>query len=43
MFSTATIVRTMQKLGYTGFTALRFILKDEVDSSSEFSIVEKDR
>lgn len=39
--STATIVRTMQKLGYTGFTAFKIHLKDEVDSSSEFSIVEK--
>jgi len=39
--STATIVRTMQKLGYSGFTAFKIHLKDDFDSSTEFSIVEK--
>ncbi|MDY0394583.1 MurR/RpiR family transcriptional regulator [Virgibacillus halophilus] len=39
--STATIVRTMQKLGYSGFTAFKIHLKDEFAASPEFSIVEK--
>jgi DNA-binding MurR/RpiR family transcriptional regulator len=39
--STATIVRTMQKLGYSGFTSFKIHLKDEFDSISDFSIVEK--
>ncbi|WP_269411947.1 MurR/RpiR family transcriptional regulator [Lentibacillus daqui] len=39
--STATIVRTMQKLGYSGFTAFKIHLKDEFDASPAFSAVEK--
>ncbi|MFC7395007.1 MurR/RpiR family transcriptional regulator [Scopulibacillus cellulosilyticus] len=39
--STATIVRTMQKLGYGGFTAFKIHLKDEFDSNPKFSIIEK--
>ncbi|MFC4618668.1 MurR/RpiR family transcriptional regulator [Camelliibacillus cellulosilyticus] len=39
--STATIVRAMQKLGYSGFTAFKIHLKDEFQLNPQFSIVEK--
>ncbi|MCO7174989.1 MurR/RpiR family transcriptional regulator [Sporolactobacillus kofuensis] len=39
--STATIVRTMKKLGYDGFTSFKIRLKDEHQLSPEFSVVEK--
>ncbi|WP_139691977.1 MurR/RpiR family transcriptional regulator [Sporolactobacillus terrae] len=39
--STATIVRTMKKLGYDGFTSFKIHLKDEHRRSPEFSVVEK--
>ncbi|MET1249931.1 MurR/RpiR family transcriptional regulator [Sporolactobacillus sp. STCC-11] len=39
--STATIVRTMKKLGYEGFTSFKIRLKDEHQLAPEFSVVEK--
>lgn len=39
--STATIVRTMQKLGYSGYTTFKIYLKNEFNTSSAFSVVEK--
>lgn len=39
--STATIVRAMQKLGYSGFTSFKIRLKDENAENSKFSAVEK--
>ncbi|MCL1631472.1 MurR/RpiR family transcriptional regulator [Sporolactobacillus sp. CPB3-1] len=39
--STATIVRTMKKLGYDGFTSFKIRLKDEHRRTPEFSVVEK--
>lgn len=39
--STATIVRTMKKLGYDGFTSFKIRLKDEHQLTPEFSIVEQ--
>jgi DNA-binding MurR/RpiR family transcriptional regulator len=39
--STATIVRTMKKLGYNGFTDFKIRLKDENDQNPNFSIIEQ--
>lgn len=39
--STSTIVRTMKKKGYEGFTAFKHHLKDEQNTSINFSKVEK--
>ncbi|MFX3616561.1 MAG: MurR/RpiR family transcriptional regulator [Sporolactobacillus sp.] len=39
--STATIVRAMQKLGYSGFTSFKIRLKDEHTENTMFSAVEK--
>lgn len=39
--STATIVRTMKKLGYEGFTSFKIRLKDEHRLAPEFSVIEK--
>lgn len=38
--STATITRTMQKIGYTGFTAFKIHIKDEI-SDPDFDVIEK--
>lgn len=39
--STSTIVRTMKKKGYEGFTAFKYHLKDESNTTLNFSNVEK--
>lgn len=39
--STATIVRAMQKLGYSGFTSFKIRLRDETSSYELFSAVEQ--
>lgn len=39
--STSTIVRTMKKKGYDGFTAFKYHLKDESNTTLNFSNVEK--
>ncbi|MFT8362734.1 MAG: MurR/RpiR family transcriptional regulator [Sporolactobacillus sp.] len=39
--STATIVRAMQKLGYSGFTSFKIKLKDEVKSNELFTDLEQ--
>ncbi|RYM02854.1 MurR/RpiR family transcriptional regulator [Sporolactobacillus sp. THM7-7] len=38
--STATIVRAMQKLGYSGYTSLKIKLKEEHAEDKQFSVVE---
>ncbi|MCI1858034.1 MAG: MurR/RpiR family transcriptional regulator [Sporolactobacillus sp.] len=38
--STATIVRAMQKLGYSGYTSLKIKLKEEHTEDSHFQVVE---
>lgn len=39
--STATIVRTMKKLGYEGFTSFKHHLKDEESQNPKFAIVDQ--
>ncbi|WP_267491700.1 MurR/RpiR family transcriptional regulator [Enterococcus sp. BWT-B8] len=39
--STATIVRTMKKKGYEGFTSFKHSLKDQTNTTINFSVVEK--
>lgn len=39
--STATIVRTMQKLGYDGFSAFKHSLKEELAHNPHFAIIEQ--
>lgn len=39
--STATIVRTMKKKGYEGFTSFKHSLKDQANTTVNFSVVEK--
>ncbi|MBP1046662.1 MurR/RpiR family transcriptional regulator [Enterococcus sp. BWM-S5] len=39
--STATIVRTMKKKGYEGFTSFKHSLKDQANTAVNFSVVEK--
>ncbi len=39
--STATIVRTMKKMGYDGFTSFKYYLKDNQENNPKFAIMDK--
>lgn len=39
--STATIVRTMKKMGYEGFTSFKYHLKDSQENNPKFAIIDQ--